>query len=139
MLTILPQMARVKVRFFGLHQRLGIHVLIFVSLMSLTGGCVRRVASTTGTSRPLPDGRSSSFYVGLLGGRRLWTKDSSVGVEVLGAVLIAQRIEGYRSPDWPGSSTLHLDLSADDLDAAVGRAVALGATLPGHQPDERLG
>lgn len=80
--------------------------------------------------------RLADFYLGLLGGRRLWAKDSSVGVEVPGAVLVAQRVEGYRPPDWPGTSIVHLDLTADDLDAAAQRAVALGATLP-EQPDTR--
>jgi len=80
--------------------------------------------------------RLAEFYLGLLGGRQLWAKDSSVAVEVPGAVLVAQRIEGYRPPDWPGTSIVHLDLTADDLDAAAQRAVALGATLP-EQPDKR--
>lgn len=72
----------------------------------------------------------------LLGGRHLWVKDSSAGIEVPGAVLVAQRVDGYLAPDWPGTSIVHLDFTADDLDAAVDRAVALGATVP-EQRDPR--
>ena len=56
--------------------------------------------------------------------------------EVPGAVLIAQRVHPYRRPRWPGAAIVHLDLMADDLDAAAERAVALGATVP-EQPDPR--
>ena len=78
----------------------------------------------------------ASFYSALLGGRRLWTKSESAAVEVAGVVLVAQRVAGYVPPEWPGSSIVHLDLTADDLDAAARHAVALGATWP-EQPDAR--
>ncbi len=58
-------------------------------------------------------------------------KESSVGVEVPGAVLFPQRVDGCVPPLWPGTSIVHLDLTAGDVDAAAERAVALGATLPG--------
>jgi catechol 2,3-dioxygenase-like lactoylglutathione lyase family enzyme len=80
--------------------------------------------------------RLTDFYRELLGGRQLWVKDSSAGIEVPGAVLVAQRVDGYLAPDWPGQSIVHLDFTADDLDAAVDRAVALGATVP-EQRDSR--
>lgn len=78
----------------------------------------------------------AAFYLALLGGRRLWAKESSVGIEVVGAVLVAQRVERYVPPVWPGTSIVHLDLTADDIDAAAERAVELGATRP-EQPDPR--
>ncbi len=78
----------------------------------------------------------AEFYRGLLGGRQLWVKESSAGVEVPGAVLVAQRVDNYVAPVWPGTSIVHLDLSADDLESAVERAVALGATMP-EQRDPR--
>jgi Glyoxalase-like domain len=78
----------------------------------------------------------ADFYARLLGGRLLWSTTSSAGVEVAGAVLVAQRVAGYEPPKWPGSSIVHLDLTADDLDEAARRAVALGATWP-EQPDHR--
>ena len=78
----------------------------------------------------------ASFYRALLGGRELWATESAVGIEVSGAVLVAQRVEGYQPPAWPGTSIVHLDLTADDLDAAATRAVELGAVSP-EQPDPR--
>ncbi|GAA1951401.1 VOC family protein [Nocardioides panacihumi] len=94
-------------------------------------------ARLVGISLDCPDPqRLADFYLGLLGGRRLWAKESSVGIEVPGAVLVAQRLEGYVPPAWPGTSIVHLDLTADDLRAAGERAVALGATVP-EQPDLR--
>jgi catechol 2,3-dioxygenase-like lactoylglutathione lyase family enzyme len=80
--------------------------------------------------------RLADFYLALLGGRQLWAKESSVGIEVPGAVLVAQQVDGYVSPDWPATAVVHLDLTADDLGAAGERALALGATLP-EQPDPR--
>lgn len=93
----------------------------------------RLVAISLGCPDPQ---RLADFYLALLGGRPLWAKDSSVGIEVPGAVLVAQRVDGYVPPAWPGTAVVHLDLTADDLGAAGERAVALGATLPA-QPDPR--
>jgi hypothetical protein len=81
--------------------------------------------------RPLAD-----FYLALLGGRQLWASESSVGVEVPGAVLVPQRVDDYVPPAWPGASIVHLDLTADDIDTAARRAIALGASEP-EQPDQR--
>ncbi|MDR7277191.1 VOC family protein [Catenuloplanes atrovinosus] len=78
----------------------------------------------------------ADFYRALLGGRQLWAKETSVGIEVHGAVLVAQQVDCYAPPVWPGTAIVHLDLTADDLGTAVERAVALGATLP-DQPDPR--
>lgn len=80
--------------------------------------------------------RLADFYRGLLGGRQLWAKESSVGVEVPGAVLVAQRVDDHVPPVWPGASIVHLDMTAEDLGAAAERAVALGASEPA-QPDSR--
>lgn len=95
------------------------------------------LARLVGISLDCPDPqRLADFYLGLLGGRQLWAKESSVGIEVPGAVLIAQRVEGYVPPRWPGAAIVHLDLTADDLVAAEERALALGARLP-EQPAAR--
>ncbi|MGC5028352.1 VOC family protein [Micromonospora sp. DT229] len=80
--------------------------------------------------------RLADFYRALLGGRQLWAKESSVGIEVHGAVLVAQQVACYVPPVWPGTAIVHLDFTADDLRMAEERAVALGATLP-EQPDPR--
>lgn len=94
-------------------------------------------ARLVGLSLGCPDPqRLADFYLALLGGRQLWAKESSVAVEVPGAVLVAQKVDGYVPPDWPRTAIVHLDLTADDLGAAGERAVALGATLPA-QPDPR--
>jgi len=80
----------------------------------------------------------AEFYLQLLGGRLLWRSPTSVGVQVPGLLLIPQRVESYRPPQWPGASIVHLDLTAgDDLDEPVKRAVALGARLAEPQPDPR--
>ena len=96
-----------------------------------------RPARLVGISLDCPDPqRLADFYRVLLGGRQLWAKASSVGIEVPGAVLVAQQVDGYVPPAWPGTSIVHLDLTADDLGAAAVRGVTLGATLP-EQPDPR--
>jgi hypothetical protein len=79
------------------------------------------------------------FYLRLLGGRMLWSKEHSVGVQVPGPLLlVAQRVADYRGPVWPGQSIVHLDLSAgSDLDGPVERAVSLGARLAEPSPDNR--
>ena len=66
----------------------------------------------------------------------MWAKETSVGIQVPGGVLVAQRVDGYVPPVWPGTAIVHLDLTADDLPAAEELAVALGARLP-DQPDSR--
>jgi hypothetical protein len=96
-----------------------------------------RPARLVGISLDCPEPqRLADFYLALLGGRQMWAKESSVAIEVPGAVLVAQKVDGYVPPDWPGTAIVHLDLTADDLGAAGEWAVALGATLP-EQPDPR--
>ena len=96
-----------------------------------------RPARLVGISLDCSDAQKlADFYRGLLGGRQLWAKESSVGVEVPGTVLVAQMVDNYVAPVWPGTSVVHLDLTADDLDAAVAQALALGATVP-EQRDPR--
>jgi catechol 2,3-dioxygenase-like lactoylglutathione lyase family enzyme len=48
---------------------------------------------------------------------------------------------GYEAPVWPTAAgrqqmMVHLDVRADDLDAAVAWALELGATLAEHQPQD---
>lgn len=44
----------------------------------------------------------------------------------------------FQRPSWPddGHKQFHLDLAAEDVDAAVARCVELGATKPEQQPGE---
>jgi hypothetical protein len=80
----------------------------------------------------------ADFYLKLLGGEIGWRSAGSVGVRAPGVVLAMQRVAGYRPPGWPGSSIVHLDLSAgQDLEPAVARAVAAGAVQAEDQPDPR--
>ena len=80
----------------------------------------------------------ADFYLGLLGGQVLWRAAGSVGLRVPGVVLVMQRVAEYRPPAWPGSSVVHLDLTAGDgVAAAAARAVEAGAVLAEYQPDPR--
>lgn len=78
------------------------------------------------------------FYVDLLAGTLLWTREKSAAVESGSVVLVMQRIEDYQPPAWPGTPIVHLDLNGD---AQIGelerRAVALGARPARTQPDSR--
>lgn len=61
----------------------------------------------------------ASFYLRLLGGHLLWNNETSAGIRIpSGLTLIAQRVEPYIAPVWPGTSVIHFDLAADtDLTA----------------------
>ena len=83
-------------------------------------------------------GALAAFYLELLGGELLWEKADSAGVRLPGLTLVAQRVEPYVPPAWPGSSLVHLDLSAgSDVDEPSARAVSLGAVEVDPQPDVR--
>lgn len=84
-----------------------------------------------GLSLDCPDpGQLADFYLRLLGGLLLWRSEDSVGVRVPGVVLAMQRVPDYQPPKWPGTSIVHLDLSAGaELDEPEARAVALGGTV----------
>lgn len=47
-------------------------------------------------------------------------------------------VERFAAPTWPddGHKQFHLDLSADDVEAAAARIVELGATRPDDQPGD---
>ena len=48
-----------------------------------------------------------------------------------------QKVDGYRSPQWPGQEVpqqLHLDLAVDDLDVAEAAVLELGAVKHEYQP-----
>jgi hypothetical protein len=80
----------------------------------------------------------AEFYLHLLGGEIAWRTEHSAGVRVPGVLLVAQRVDDYRPPAWPGASIVHLDLTAgDQLDEPEARALHLGATLASFQPDDR--
>jgi hypothetical protein len=79
-----------------------------------------------------------AFYLDLLGGELLWQNADSAGAQVHGATLVAQRVTPYIPPTWPGTSIVHLDLSAGPyLDKPTARALSLGAIEVHPQPDPR--
>ena len=83
-------------------------------------------------------GALADFYLRLLGGEIVWRSEQSAGVRVPGLLLVPQHVDDYHPPDWPGASIVHLDLTAgDELDDPEKRALQLGATRAGFQPDTR--
>jgi catechol 2,3-dioxygenase-like lactoylglutathione lyase family enzyme len=98
-----------------------------------------------GTAIEAPDpGALARFYSELLG----WPiGHEEPGTAILatpeGPYVVFQRAEGYRPPVWPPVDgeqrpMMHLDVQVGDLDAAVEDAVALGARLAPHQPQEHV-
>jgi catechol 2,3-dioxygenase-like lactoylglutathione lyase family enzyme len=85
----------------------------------------------------------AAFYGGLLG----WPVGTDEPTWVTlrpdggGAGLSFQLAEGYVRPTWPpvdGAQQMsaHLDIEANDLEAAVAHAVAAGATVADFQPQD---
>ena len=93
-----------------------------------------------------PDpGFLASFYSELLG----WPlAHEEPGTAILAApegsiYVVFQEASDYEAPVWPPTSgkqrpMMHLDFQVDDLDSAVADAVALGATVAQHQPQENV-
>ena len=57
--------------------------------------------------------------------------------------VVFQEATDYRTPVWPPADgdqrpMMHLDFQVGDLESAVDEAVALGATLAEHQPQENV-
>ena len=99
-----------------------------------------------GTAIEAPDpGALARFYSELLG----WPiGHEEPGTAILaapeGSIYIAfQQATGYQEPVWPpidGAQRpmMHFDFQVGDLDSAVDEAVALGATVADHQPQENV-
>lgn len=99
-----------------------------------------------GTAIEAPDPAAlARFYSQLL--------DWPIGHEAPGTSILAapegsafvafQQADDYRPPVWPpveGSQRpmMHFDFQVGDLEAAVQEALALGATLADHQPQESI-
>jgi len=99
-----------------------------------------------GTAIEARDPRSlARFYSDLLG----WP----IGHEEPGTAILAapegsiyvvfQEAAGYQAPVWPPAdgqqrAMMHFDFQVGDLDEAVDEAVALGATLATHQPQDNV-
>jgi predicted enzyme related to lactoylglutathione lyase len=99
-----------------------------------------------GTAIEAPDPAAlARFYAGLLG----WT----IGHEEPGTTILAapegsiyvvfQQATGYQAPVWPPVDgqqrpMMHFDFQVGDLDSAVAEAVALGASVATHQPQDNV-
>jgi catechol 2,3-dioxygenase-like lactoylglutathione lyase family enzyme len=102
------------------------------------------VLKLTATVLDAPDAQAlARFYRDLLG----WPLgDDKPGWATIrtpdgGAGLSFQTEPRYRRPTWPAADgdqlmMAHLDIEVDDLDTAGAHALAVGATLAGHQPQD---
>jgi len=99
-----------------------------------------------GTAIEAPDPSAlASFYSELLG----WPiGHEEPGTAILAApegsiYIVFQQATDYRPPAWPPADgeqrpMMHFDFQVGDLDSAVGEALALGATVAGHQPQDNV-
>ncbi|MFE0628500.1 VOC family protein [Streptomyces sp. NPDC058864] len=99
-----------------------------------------------GTAVEAPDPAAlAAFYAGLLE----WpVVHEEPGTSVVAApegpaYLVFQQANDYRPPTWPPADgdqrpMMHFDFQVGDLEAAVADALALGASLSGHQPRENV-
>ncbi|MGD6752616.1 VOC family protein [Streptomyces sp. BH105] len=76
----------------------------------------------------------ADFYAAVLGGTVTGEEEDWVDVKAPGGHALAfQKAPGYAAPSWPAadhdSQQFHLDLTAQDLDAAEKEVLALGATV----------
>ena len=101
----------------------------------------------TGTNIDAPDARElADFYRRLLGWETRtdeedWVVLQPPGTGGTGLTLSFQTEPDYVRPVWPAGPgdpqmSMHLEVEVDDLDAAVAHAVAQGATLAEHQPQD---
>ena len=99
-----------------------------------------------GTAVEAPDpGALANFYSELLG----WpVGQEEPGTAILAApqgaiYIVFQQATDYQPPVWPPVDggqrpMMHFDFQVGDLDSAVADALALGATVAGHQPQENV-
>lgn len=78
------------------------------------------------------------FYAGVMGAEVTTQSDDFAALATSdGAWIGFQRVAVYKPPSWPTEEVpqqMHLDLAADDLDAAEKAVLAMGATKPLTQP-----
>jgi hypothetical protein len=99
-----------------------------------------------GTAIEAPDpGALARFYSELLG----WPiGHEEPGTSILAAppgsiYIVFQQATSYQAPVWPPADgeqrpMMHFDFQVGNLDSAVAEAVALGATVAAHQPQENV-
>ncbi|HEY6798982.1 MAG TPA: VOC family protein [Kineosporiaceae bacterium] len=79
----------------------------------------------------------AQFWAAMLDGTIVFSTPRSVGVHSEAGRLAAMVVADYRPPTWPEAEVpkqIHLDLSVDDLEAAVAEAVRHGAIPATVQP-----
>lgn len=79
----------------------------------------------------VPDAAAAvEWYRGALGAEELWNLGSVVGLEIDGAPFFLAEPErnGWESPSVIGTTTVRVEVFADDPDAFVERALRAGAT-----------
>ncbi|GAA4072795.1 VOC family protein [Nonomuraea soli] len=99
----------------------------------------------TGVNIGAPDPHAlAAFYAALLGWEISREEEHDVYLSPPDGgprTLSFQREEGFRPPVWPArpggqQMMMHLEVMVDDLEAAVARAVSLGATVADFQPQD---
>lgn len=87
----------------------------------------------------------ATFYSELLGWPIVHEEPGTavVGTPAGTSFLVFQQADGYQPPVWPPAPgdqrpMMHLDFQVGDLDEAQEEAVALGATVADHQPQENV-
>jgi predicted enzyme related to lactoylglutathione lyase len=100
-----------------------------------------------GTAIEAPDpGALARFYSELVGWPLVHEEPGTAVLATArdGSVfMVFQQATDYVPPVWPPEAgqqrpMMHLDLQVGDLDSAVAEAVALGATLSEHQPQDSV-
>lgn len=84
-------------------------------------------------TRPLAE-----FYAAVLGWEVVFLDDDYGMLQGPAHKLGIGRLDDYQAPVWPdsGRKQFHLDLAADDIEAAAARCVELGARRIDPQPGE---
>ncbi len=127
--------------------RMSVHIWTSLSLLRHAPTVRSRMDGMWwGTAIEAPDpGALARFYSELVG----WPiGHEEPGTAILAApegsiYIVFQQATGYQQPVWPpidGAQRpmMHLDFQVGDLDSAVDEAVALGATVADHQPQENV-
>jgi predicted enzyme related to lactoylglutathione lyase len=105
---------------------------------------IRGVTGWVGVVLNAPDARTLAYFYRDLFGWSLAADEPdwcTMPIPEARANLAFQTEALYEPPTWPAmigkqQMMLHLDIGVTDLEAAVHDAVALGAELPAHQPQD---
>ncbi|MGI8869389.1 MAG: VOC family protein [Mycobacteriales bacterium] len=104
----------------------------------------RKLTGWVGTVLNAPDARALAYFYRDLFGWALAADEPrwcTIGIPGAPANLAFQAEDVYERPTWPAQAgeqqmMFHLDIGVTDVDGAVADALALGAELHPHQPQE---